>query len=291
MSTDPRTILQGEDAIALWKEGKEAWNEWVDKHPEADVDFSGVDFGPYHDDPDCHVPPHEWPFAEFRFPKGKVSFFDAQFGEEEVSFSHAQFGEGEISFEKAQFGEGGVDLSYVQFEGDVFFGGQLGREVAELTCESPVDEPLSQLNGAQFGEGDVLFRYARVKGNFYLTGVTLGAGKYNFEGCDFEQRAIFASLQNVKQVESFSFRFASFEKPFILSTANNEPLGCVVDLTDTLIHSHVSLQDLKVEPKEITQADIGRFCRLKELAENNKDHERALEFKAQEIPGHTSISE
>ena len=127
------------------------------------------------------------------------------------------------------------------------------------------------------------YQSTRVKGDFDLTGATLGKGEYSFEGCDFEQRGFFARLQGVEQVESFSFRYVSFEKPLILSTDNNKPFDCVVDLTDTQINSHVSLQGLNIQPKETTEDDIGRFCRLKELAEGNKDHERALEFKAQEI--------
>ena len=56
-----------------------------------------------------------------------------------------------------------------------------------------------------------------------------------------------------------------------------------MDLTSTHINSHVLLKDLPIKPKKTTQKDIGRFCRLKELADGQKDHERALEFKAQEI--------
>ena len=56
-----------------------------------------------------------------------------------------------------------------------------------------------------------------------------------------------------------------------------------MDLTDTQINSHVSLQGLNIQPKETTSDDIRRFCRLKELAEGQKDHESALEFRAQEM--------
>ena len=81
MSTDKRMTLQGKEAIALWKQGKDAWNQWVEKHPEADIDFSRVDFGRYRSDLDCHILAPEWPFAGFQFPKGNVSFEHAQFGE------------------------------------------------------------------------------------------------------------------------------------------------------------------------------------------------------------------
>ena len=90
MSTDQRIKLAGEEAIGLWKQGKEAWNLWVKEHPEAEIDFNYVDFGPYRNDPHCHVPAHEWPFAWFHFPKGAVNFFNAQFGDGRVSFWVAQ---------------------------------------------------------------------------------------------------------------------------------------------------------------------------------------------------------
>ena len=224
MSTDERMSLKGEEAIALWKQGKDAWNDWVKEHPEADVDFANVDFSQYRDDPSCRIPADAWPFAGFRFPRGSVNF------------SRTQFGDGRVSFFQAQF-----------------------------------------------KKGDVSFASTRIQGDFTLSHATLGTGAYNFERCDFEQRAFLDELKDVEQVEFFSFRYASFEKPLVLSTANNAPLGCVVDLTDTRINSHVSLQGLTIQPKGTTQKDIGRFCRLKELAENNKDHERALAFKAQEM--------
>lgn len=37
-------VLQGDAAIALWKTGKDTWNEWVDGHQDWRVDFSGVKF-------------------------------------------------------------------------------------------------------------------------------------------------------------------------------------------------------------------------------------------------------
>ena len=90
MSTDERIILKGHAAIGLWKQGKDVWNQWVEEHPEADINFKEVDFGTYRNAPDCHIPFYKWPFAEFRFPKGAVSFDKAQFGKENVSLSEYQ---------------------------------------------------------------------------------------------------------------------------------------------------------------------------------------------------------
>ena len=298
MSTDETMTLEGPAAIELWKQGKEAWNLWVKEHPEAEIDFTGVDFSPYRNDPECQIPAHAWPFAGFHFPKGTVDFEGAQFGKGKVNFLGTQFGEGTVEFGGAQFGDGEVDFRYAQFgDGEVHFF------------------------KAQFGEGGVSFNSTRAQGDFTLSHARLGKGTYNFERGDFERRAFFDGLQGVKQVESFSFRHASFEKPLVLSTVNNEPFGCVVDLTDTRINSHVSLQGLTCTlntenpslpdkgwrtrllrvfpdfPCQMMQdlrswvdkrqakdpVDEERFRRLKELTEANRNHGKALEFKAQEM--------
>ena len=71
MSTDERMTLKGPAAIKLWKRGKEAWNQWVKEHPEAEINFSRVNFGRYRNDPECQIPAHEWPFAGFSFRRGR----------------------------------------------------------------------------------------------------------------------------------------------------------------------------------------------------------------------------
>lgn len=44
---DGKVVLTGEEAIEKFLAGKEVWNDYVKKYPEADVDFSGVDFSKY----------------------------------------------------------------------------------------------------------------------------------------------------------------------------------------------------------------------------------------------------
>ncbi len=41
---EERVVLEGQDAIDLWQQGRDAWNAWVAQNPVADIDFSGVDF-------------------------------------------------------------------------------------------------------------------------------------------------------------------------------------------------------------------------------------------------------
>ncbi|MCV6590775.1 MAG: hypothetical protein OIF57_17390, partial [Marinobacterium sp.] len=46
MQTEVKT-LKGDEAVALWKKGREAWNQWVRENPVYNVDFSEVDFTPH----------------------------------------------------------------------------------------------------------------------------------------------------------------------------------------------------------------------------------------------------
>ena len=73
---EERVVLAGQDAIDLWRQGRDAWNAWIAKNPEADINFSGVDFSKYGD----------VSFAGFRFPEGKKDFFETIFGDGDVSF-------------------------------------------------------------------------------------------------------------------------------------------------------------------------------------------------------------
>ncbi|NRA89394.1 MAG: pentapeptide repeat-containing protein, partial [Rhizobiales bacterium] len=101
--------LKDKKAIDLWLAGKNKWNEWVEKHPDANVDFRGVDFGEHRDKCDGGY----ILFEEYIFPNGDVSFYGAQFsGAGDVSFRNAQFsGDSDVSFSEAEFsGDGFVSF-------------------------------------------------------------------------------------------------------------------------------------------------------------------------------------
>jgi len=79
--------LNRDAAIALAKEGKDAWNAWAAENPGAKVNFSGADLGGVS-------------FAEFQFPGG-VNFSRAIFSEE-VDFTGVTFSK-EVNFSGAIF--------------------------------------------------------------------------------------------------------------------------------------------------------------------------------------------
>ena len=136
-------------------------------------------------------------------------------------------------------------------------------------------------SGAEFGNGNVNFWNARFgEGTVNFWNARFGDGAVSFDSVKFEGPAGFSHLTQASS--AFSFRNAHFGQSLTLSSKNH--FTCVPDFINTHMGHHMSLRGVHLLPQLKTgPEDIGRFCRLKELAEGQKDHERALEFKAQEI--------
>ena len=239
----------------MWIQGRDVWNAWVEENPNADISFQNVDFNQHRNLETINI--NHWPFAYFNFPTGKKNFCKVNFGIGEVSFENAVFGDGYVSFDRATFGDG--DVSFYN---------------------------------ATFGEGGVWFYRAKFgPGAFTLDAASLGIGSYNFGDATFLGRASFANLINVKTVTSLSFRHASFEKVFALDSGDT--FGCVPDLVGTKTSHHTSLAGLKcVFPTMLNSSgyrqakdkgDAERLRRLKELAEQNRDFEKTLDFRVEEM--------
>ena len=119
----------------------------------------------------------------------------------------------------------------------------------------------------------------------------MGHCSYNFEDTVFEDRASFADLRNVHAAKSFSFRHASFGGAFTLSS--KATFGCVPDLVGTKASHHISLAGLKCKSptethkrffqRSVDKGDAERLRRLKELAEQNRNFEAAIDFKVEEM--------
>ena len=243
MAEDEKISLGHQEAVDLWKQGREVWNAWVAENPVADISFAGVDFNQYRGL--NTIPHYEWPFQRFCFPTGEKNFDGATFGQGDVSFDDTIFGNGYVSFGRATFGQGQV----------VF-------------------------RGINFGNG-----------NFIFDAADLGQCSYNFEDTVFKDRASFANLRNVHAAKSFSFRHASFGGAFTLSS--KATFGCVPDLVGTKASHHISLAGLKCKSptethkrffqRSVDKGDAERLRRLKELAEQNRDFEAAIDFKVEEM--------
>ena len=90
MADNDFKTLEPDDAVALWRQGKDAWNAWVEEHPEYNISFNGVNFSEYRAD----FPTIS--FEEFNFPIGDISFSCANFGNGDVDFSEVRFSDGQL---------------------------------------------------------------------------------------------------------------------------------------------------------------------------------------------------
>ena len=315
MAEDERISLGPEEAVALWIQGRDVWNAWVEENPNADISFQNVDFGQHRNLET--IDKVYWPFANFNFPTGEKNFRDTTFGDGDVSFDHTTFGDGDVFFSSATFGNGAVwfdqatfgngNVSFVHAtfgddfvsfdrvtfgDGDVWFDrATFGNGNVSFDGATFGGGDVSFFS-ATFGDGDVWFYRAKFGlGAFFLDAASLGVGGYDFSDATFLGRASFANLVNVKAVTLLSFRHASFGGAFTLGS--KEMFSCVPDLVGTKTSHHTSLAELKcasntathkkIFKRSVDEGDAERFRRLKELAEQNRDFEKALDFRVEEM--------
>ncbi|KID57142.1 hypothetical protein JF50_07830 [Pseudoalteromonas luteoviolacea] len=220
-------------------------------------------------------------------------------------FSGATFS-GDANFKRAGFSgladfvsvnfNNGVDFTKANFIFDISFGGTQFNGLLDFL-------------GANF-LGEALFRDVTFSNsaNFSNTAFcsTADFNNANFGGyADFLEaifsdhvefnNAVFESTFKFKpnsseEVVSLDFRGAAFNKLFLISGNYT----CIPDLRQTKTSHHLDLSELKVQLKRTAEGvgaigeraidplDSERLCRLKEIAESNKDQIRALAFHADE---------
>ncbi len=255
--------LSGQDAIGLWLKGRDAWNEWVEENPDYNISFIGVNFPKIIAGKNLTA----ISFRDFRFPNGEVNFIECDFSCHAVYFENCSFGNGDVNFQGTNFGDGLIFL-------------------AEMS----------------FGDGDTSFSRTKFgKGSVFLDGTDFGKGTVQFSDSSFEGTSRFNNLKNLNNLDSLSFKYATFEGPLDISSNGSMPF--LIDLMHTKTSHHVSLSGVKCTlPREakrkswflsngdwttqktaIDKEDEGRARRLKELAEANKDHHKAKEFHIMEM--------
>lgn len=296
--------LNDADAVALWQQGIDAWNAWVRLNPKCNIDFKGVSFSDY-DSPNLGIS-----FQGFIFPDGVVDFSYAKFFDEVVDFSYAKFGNGYVNFNFSDFKTKNIYFSGTVFgKGDVDFRNIIFNDSNLHFSAVNFDEGNLSFLGTKFGNGDVGFirpkfgdgdiNFSNVRlgdGNLILAEPFCGANNFYFNYAHFGNGVFIRNIKNIEGIKTLSFRNASFSGP--LGISSQERFPCLVDLTNTKTSHHVSLHDLKcVLPRQSNRKsllfpkgdwatqkiatdenDIDRARRLKELAETNKDHDKAKEF-------------
>ncbi|MCF6456912.1 hypothetical protein [Pseudoalteromonas sp. MMG024] len=276
-----KTILKGEEAIALWESGHVKWNEWVEENPEANIDFSKCDFSKY----------EKVSFSDFVFPKGNVnfnytkfgnaivvfcrtkfgygdvSFHDTDFGEEGVNFSEAIFGNGNVYFDYAHFRNGYVDFSYTKFgKGKVMFNyavfsfGSVSFHKAQfdeadftstqfgfgdVSFLSAVFKGDALFIRTMFGEGGVTFTGVKSKGNMFFNETDFGICKVSFRAAKLAGYLTFQSLKNTEETGGFDFSFSNFEGAIKLKDIK---FYCVPDFTNTNLSHQFTLDHFEITP-------------------------------------------
>lgn len=305
----PHDFLIGEDALNLWQQGKEAWNDWVKNHPNADVSFDGQTFYPSGSPAGGKIR-----FDGYKFPNGNVSFQRTNFGSSRVSFVETDFGDGDVSFIKlhiqgdiifsnAKFGEGDKTFFDVQFEGynAHFDSVEFGRGKVKFSRVDFVNCNVNFMH-SKFAGVDLLFSRNTLSGRYLIfSEASFGNGSVSFFNCTFDGPLHFDNLQSVENLRTMSFEGCAINKIFSLSA--DMQFGCPLDLRRTKIAHQMVLNDIHCEFRKVwkwgrilpylaeDKIDSQRFRRLKELALSNRNYAKALEFYVSEIQcrrGHES---
>jgi len=304
-------LLNDPQVLILWRKGRSAWNSRIAKTPEVVIDFFNTDFslersGGQGINFDAHwFGKGKVSFWEARFGDGDASFDDSQFGDGGVSFRGVQFGNGRVTFNRArfgageilfkdiQFGSGTVSFEMVQFgAGPISFrAGQFGDGQLSFNYAEFGDKGVS-FQDTKFGTGEVSFEGARLQGNLTIAPLESRKTIWSFRDCSFGGRTEFLLESGAEAVTQFDLRGARFDSSLTLRGA----FGSVPDFRRSKVTHHVDLSEFSVtlrrKPKwkwlpwlskvAEDKEDGARLRRLKEIAEGAKDHQKALEFAADE---------
>ncbi|KPW01827.1 pentapeptide repeat-containing protein [Pseudoalteromonas sp. P1-11] len=297
-------LLSKEASVALWLQGKDAWNVWAKNNPDIGVDFSGVRFAI----PDLlQIAPNNKVLLKANA-EGDISaltFVNYTFPHL-ADFSNTEFNIPAI-FDNGTF-NGTADFSKAIFSQNASFNGITFNCIASFyNAEFQNSIVFSDCNF----KGNTLFTFSHFEMLAYFPSTTFHevvgfdhstfAGGTHFKNTKFLCKEVYFEYINctdtfdfdeldAKKVITLSFKGSVFEKDFNISGH----FKCVPDLRSTKLNHHTDLTSMiytlnrkKVfftPIKKVTDTlDIGRLCRLKELAEQNKSHDMALAFHADEL--------
>ncbi|KJZ03275.1 pentapeptide repeat-containing protein [Pseudoalteromonas piscicida] len=222
-----------------------------------------------------------------------ANFSFAKF-EKRASMDSATF-EGEAVFTFCIFG------SYANFYNTTFFV-DADFERAEIKDRIGFKDARFNRNvnftSATFGD-EAFFGYVIFKGNACFNNAifqrkadfkhTEFKSKASFRSCEFIGNLLFEPNHSVSLTQ-IDFKGACFEKLFSIKGCYNT----IPDLRQTKLNYHLDLSLVEVKlnrkngygalfEKAVDRLDCERLCRLKEIAELNKNYERVLAFHADEM--------
>lgn len=301
----PKYTLSRERSVELWLKGKDEWNLWMKNHPDTYVDFNHVNFTPDSlasvapdEDLAIHGKHHRYlktiSFKGYIF-NGGADFTGATFPSP-THFDDARF-EGSTEFSGVVFGSdagfsntifnSNANFSNVEFQGTVVFDDTHFASTTLFT--SATFECMAYFPCATFNLATD-FSHAEFDGGTHFKGARFYCELVNFN--DIKSTDTFNFDDAITdQIQKLSFKGSTFDKDFIIDGNFN----CIPDLRGTKLNHHTELSDLKCNLKRekaipftpflkvVDKLDAEKLCRLKELAEQNKNHDKALMFHADEM--------
>lgn len=283
------------------------------KFSQGDISFSRVHFG----EGDlffrgCRFETGNFYMHDAKINQGNVIFTDSSFGKGNKFFDRTNFGQGDIRFDRADFGNGHISFLETQFGiGDVSFS-QANFHDGDVTfTQASFEKGEIDFSESLFGKGDVHFRETRFGGPFIsFMDADFGVGNISFADVQIKQAVIFnfnqitvkgsfnfhpVLMNETAQIDSFSLCQSTLAGAVTLDGKFNT----IPDLNGSMSTHHVDLSQLQITLKykyakrrllgifRCRKArdikDASKLRRLKEIAEENKDHIAAMSFHADEM--------
>lgn len=304
-SSKLKFTLSREKSVELWSKGKDEWNLWMKNHPDTHVDFNHVNFTPdslasVAPDEDLAIYGKHHGYLKFISFEGFIFNGDADFSGAKLpsptSFNGARF-EGEAKFTGAKFG-GEASFTNTIFNSHANFSNAIFSRTVDFSAThfasnthfySATFEYMVYFSEAAFNIA-TNFSQAEFKGGTHFFGATFDCIIVNFT--EIKSTSTFSFKGAITdQIQNLSFKGSTFDKDFIIDGNFN----CIPDLRGTKLNHHTELSDLKCNLirekaipftpilKVVDKLDAEKLCRLKELAEQNKNHDKALMFHADEM--------
>ena len=276
-------ILEGDEALNLFKAGRNEWNKWASAHTGYKVSFRKVDFS--------FSSPNRDSFSGFIFP-GDVDFCEAIFRELGVDFTASDFSNGTTSFSCAVFTGGEVSFREAKFNNNVDFG------LVDFGCNT------LSFENADFGTGFKDFRGT----NFPKKGVCFrntyfGNGRLDFVSAmfmggkiDFAYSKICADRLNLRDIKldkgTQGIDLSSSEIDSVIDLSGIESVA-IVDLTQSKLSFPINLEGANIDfikekvavffKRSVNRTDSAAFRRLKKLSTDSGDTTSTIGYFANEM--------
>lgn len=228
-------------------------------------------------------------FSNSKINSTMVDFEGVEFEVEQLNFSHMEFNSKRVSFAGTKIKGNNIDFFGTDFgKADVIFS---NTEIISRCRFSEINaDGLVYFANTQFYGDENIFEGASFGGSVSFEGAGFHKGVCSFKQATFKEHLDFSVVNIHHNMEDLSFRFTTFLSSCEFS-ANNRLLF-IPDFTGTKTTNHFVLSGLNcefqretdgVKVKAVRKTDAERLCRLKEIAESNKDHSKALLFHSEEM--------